>query len=90
MGSGSGDTLVIVYVAHPKPASEIDEGERIPPLPRSPSVHDLNSEHFHDKNASMSNYELFRRRFLPEGQTNSKRTRKPKQILTADRLGHLS
>ena len=87
MGSGSGDTLVIAYVANPKHASEIDEAELIPPLPtNNPSVHDARSSLFHDENDSMSNHKLLRSQFLP---TKSKRARKPTNVLTADKLGHL-
>lgn len=69
--------------------SEIHDSEHIPPIGRSPSVHDVNSSHYHNLNDSLAHHEQLLRRFMPDETDADKRQHKPINRLTADVPGQL-
>lgn len=70
--------------------SEIHDSEHIPPIGPSPSVHDVNSSHYHDMNDSLAHHEQLLRRFMPdETEDDDRREHVPINRLTATVMGHL-
>ena len=87
-GSGSGDSLVLAFVASPKaePSGSFD----ISPLNNeSPSLFDILRSNFYDTESSLTQHVQLKRRLL-NAYDKAKRKPKAKQITTYDEEGRLA